>query len=417
MIKQVIVAVGCSLCILKNPGFSQGTAFTYQGQLAAAAAPANGSYDFTFALFAANAGGIATAGPVTNTAVAVTNGLFTTKIDFGPDVFTGSSNWLEIAVRANGGDSFTTLAPRQQLTPTPYALVANTAGNLSGPLSVSQLPPAVVTNNQPNVSFGNVTVSSISGNGAGLTNLPAAPKPANIIWVATSGRDFTSIQAAINSITNASASNPFLIKIAPGTFNEAISMQSWVSIEGSGQGTTTILANPTFEGATVSQPDSCELRNLTVAAVNSDYSVAYGIYAASGSPSIRNVTVSGSGTTIEAVYAQGASPVLNGVTITVAGTGSFSTGIHTFSSGTATLIGCTINVNGAITSLARGAFTYGGGGMVLKNCTVSCNGDSLSSENAGVMKAVACQLTGTIDVSSGGVLTKLQCYDANLNPL
>ena len=200
-------------------------------------------------------------------------------------------------------------------------------------------------------------------------------------------------------------------------YNGAITLKSWVSIEGSGEGTTRIHGDIGSQGAVVSLPDKTELRNLTVEVNNTDYSVAYGIYPSAGAPVIRSVTVVGTGTTIEAIYAQGASPVLRQVTINVSGTGSFSTGIHTFSSGTATLTDCTINVNGAVTSIARGAFTYVSGGMVLKNCIISCNGYSISSENSGVMKAVQCQLTGAIDVSSGGFLTKLQCYDANLNPL
>ena len=84
---------------------AQGTAFTYQGRLNSGGAPASGSYDLTFSLFSTNASGVAIAGPVTNSATAVTNGLFTTTIDFGAGVFTGTSNWLEIAVRTNGGAS------------------------------------------------------------------------------------------------------------------------------------------------------------------------------------------------------------------------------------------------------------------------------------------------------------------------
>src|SRR5579864_2671646 len=93
------------LLVLAAPGFltlvdsaaAQGTAFTYQGRLNSGASPANGNYDLSFALFTSSAGGVAIAGPVTNTAVGVTNGLFTTTVDFG-DVFSGASNWLEIAV-------------------------------------------------------------------------------------------------------------------------------------------------------------------------------------------------------------------------------------------------------------------------------------------------------------------------------
>ena len=107
---------------------AQGTAFTYQGRLNNNANPASGAYDLKFTLFNTNVTGVAYAGPVTNSAIAVSNGLFTTVIDFGTGVFTGGSNWLEIAVRPNGNGTFNTLTPRQQLTPAPYAI---TAGNLA----------------------------------------------------------------------------------------------------------------------------------------------------------------------------------------------------------------------------------------------------------------------------------------------
>lgn len=109
-------------------GFAQGTAFTYQGRLNASGNPAKGNYDLQFTLFNTNTTGFAIAGPVTNSAVVATNGLFTTTIDFGAGVFTGGSNWLEIAVRTNGAGAFSALTPRQPLTPTPYAI---TAGNLA----------------------------------------------------------------------------------------------------------------------------------------------------------------------------------------------------------------------------------------------------------------------------------------------
>ena len=144
---------------------AQGTAFTYQGRLNASGAPANGSYDIAFTLYATNTSGVAIAGPVTNTAVGVTNGLFTTTVDFG-DAFTGASNWLEIAVSTNAANNFTTLAPRQQLTPVPYAI---TAANVSGTISAAQLPAAVVTNGASGVSFS----GTFTGNGTGLTTVTA----------------------------------------------------------------------------------------------------------------------------------------------------------------------------------------------------------------------------------------------------
>jgi trimeric autotransporter adhesin len=144
---------------------AQGTAFTYQGRLNDGANPASGQYDLVFTLFATDSSGDAVAGPVTNAAVAVSNGLFTTAVDFG-NVFTGASNWLEITVSPGGSNTFTTLVPRQQLTPVPYALVA---ANVSGPIAASALPDVVVTNNANGLTLG----GAFSGDGSGLSSVNA----------------------------------------------------------------------------------------------------------------------------------------------------------------------------------------------------------------------------------------------------
>src|ERR1700722_2562628 len=112
--------------------FAQGTAFTYQGVLSIGGSPATGSYDFSFALFnnnGTNTGQVG--GTLTNPGVMVTNGIFTTTLDFG-SVFTGNSLWLAINVRSNGGGNFTPLLPLQALTPVPSAIYANTSSNGSG---------------------------------------------------------------------------------------------------------------------------------------------------------------------------------------------------------------------------------------------------------------------------------------------
>jgi hypothetical protein len=149
--------------------FAQGSAFTYQGALTTSNGPANGTYNFTFTLFNISSGGFGYAGPVTNNAVTVTNGLFTTIVDFGPGAFTGGSNWLEIAVETNGGSSFTNLSPRQQLTPVPYAIFAETASNLLGMVAASQMPTNVVTNGEMTVTLGGV----FSGTGTSLLTVPS----------------------------------------------------------------------------------------------------------------------------------------------------------------------------------------------------------------------------------------------------
>jgi hypothetical protein len=124
-------------CLLTAPTAirAQGTAFTYQGQLQSGASPATGLYDMTFALFNANSGGAQVGPTITDLAVPVTNGLFMVILDFG-SVYNGTTYWLQIGVRTNGALLYNPLSPRQQLTPTPYAI---TAENIDGPVAVTQL--------------------------------------------------------------------------------------------------------------------------------------------------------------------------------------------------------------------------------------------------------------------------------------
>lgn len=178
------------LCLPFRSALAQGTTFTYQGRLMLAGSPANGSYDLQFSLFTTNITGVPIAGPVTNTAIAVTNGLFTTMVNFGAGVFIGSSNWLQIAVSTNAANVFNNLSPRQQLTPVPYAIYAPNAGSAStagsagiaaavdpGSITAAMLAPDAVT--MLGTPYGgptnavNVSSNGLVGIGTG-TGTPAA---------------------------------------------------------------------------------------------------------------------------------------------------------------------------------------------------------------------------------------------------
>jgi len=156
--------------------FAQGTAFTYQGRLNAGGSPASGLYDFRFRLDADPAGNTILATVVTN-AVGVTNGLFLTTIDFGPGFYNGSNYWLEVDVKTNLAGGYTQLNPFQPLTPTPYAVFAITASNVSGTISAQQLsgmvPSANFTGTYGNALTFNNTGNSFTGNGSGLTGVSA----------------------------------------------------------------------------------------------------------------------------------------------------------------------------------------------------------------------------------------------------
>ena len=79
------------------------------------------SFVFAFRVFDAASGGNRVSVPLTPT-VPITNGLFTTVLDFGPNVFTGEPRWLDMRVHCPvGPGAFTALNPRQALTAVPYA--------------------------------------------------------------------------------------------------------------------------------------------------------------------------------------------------------------------------------------------------------------------------------------------------------
>lgn len=132
-----------------------GTAFTYQGELEVAGAPANGAFDFEFALYDAAEGGTQIATVLRGDA-AVQRGLFAVELDFTDAPFAAAQEFfLEVRVRA-GADSgaYTALGPRQKITPAPYALNARTVQ--AGAVATTQLGDLAVTG----AKIANATISA-----------------------------------------------------------------------------------------------------------------------------------------------------------------------------------------------------------------------------------------------------------------
>jgi hypothetical protein len=141
---------------------AQSTAFTYQGELAVADAPASGLFDLRFRVFNAPAGGAEVGSPSCFDDVPVTNGLFAVTLDPasllpGP-LYRGDTDlWLEIQVRTGAGftcaslASFQTLAPRQPLSRAPFANHAHSANTLVAPDGVPN--PAVYVSNAGSVGI------------------------------------------------------------------------------------------------------------------------------------------------------------------------------------------------------------------------------------------------------------------------
>lgn len=176
--------------------FAQGTAFTYNGRLNNNGAPVNGAYDMRFTIYDAIDGNNVIAGPLSVSPVAVANGLFTVRIDFGAGVFTGPPRWLNVEVQPTGGGGFVPLTPRQEVTSSPYSIRAATAGSVAdSSVAANQLntggvvptPGQFLSYNggnlfwtDPGVAAGNIwsrngTSAYYTGGGVGIgTNTPEA---------------------------------------------------------------------------------------------------------------------------------------------------------------------------------------------------------------------------------------------------
>ena len=138
----------------------------------------------------------------------------------------------------------------------------------------------------------------------------------NIIWVAKSGAMYSSIQAAINAAAgSASFGNPFLVKIAPGVYNEQVTLADFVDVEGSGANMTQISYNGA--GGTVKTGAQSEMRNLTVLnTFNGSNPGANAVFqtgnTVAGSTKLRNVTLVADGPTDNlAVYVSGGTLAIN----------------------------------------------------------------------------------------------------------
>ena len=95
----------------------------------------------------------------------------------------GSARWLEISVRAAGGGEFTTLTPRQPLTPSPYALYAPNAG------AAATAATATTANSATTVAAGGVANAGLQADAVTTDKIAngtiiAADVAANTFWKA-----------------------------------------------------------------------------------------------------------------------------------------------------------------------------------------------------------------------------------------
>ncbi len=226
------------------------TTINYQGHLTDESGnPVDEATKLKFDLFDSELGGSAI-WTETHDSVDVRNGYFAVQLGtnnpFSADDFiipAGKSTlYLQVSIvdPSNG----TVSLPRQPLASVPYAFQADYAagapwGGLTG------VPPGFA-DNIDDIDYGNVVV------------------------VAKSGGPFTSIQAAIDSINDASAENRYLVWVAPGTYTEQVKLKPGIHLVGAGKWLTFIESAVGNEDiyppteATLHLDDYTDVRDLTV---------------------------------------------------------------------------------------------------------------------------------------------------------
>jgi hypothetical protein len=371
---------------------------TYQGYLTDGDGdPIDGDVNLQFGIYAAETGGSPVWEELHND-VAVTDGYFSVLLGattpLNASAFTGGERWLQVSV--NTGDGFTDL-DRQRIAAVPYALQAEEANTVPW-LGVTGKPstytPSTHTHLWADVT-GEPSYTTRWPNWGEVTSKPSTFTPsththprgdltavpsgfadgtddgaqyAGVVVVAKSGGDYTSIQSAINNITDASASNSYLVWVAPGIYNETVTMKSYVHLQGTGQGVTIITSAASHASfpteATLKLASYANLRDLTVSnSGTGGHNVALLALDGVTETLVADVTAraQGSGTNNYGVYltGSGTSVTLQDVT-SVAENGIEVSGLYNIGGAAVTVYGGSFTGRGAAYT---GAEVYGACGI------------------------------------------------------
>ena len=239
----------------------------------------------------------------------------------------------------------------------------------------------------------NATTLQIAGDSIDVTadQINKGVYAQQVVTVAKAGKDYTSIQSAINSITDAASDKIYTVLVYPGEYDEEITLKNYVNIVAVDPFSTYILRQVKDNGVAV----HC---NLKINIDNQQTDATHGLYlsAASVVNVVGDITggagTGGTGTGGRGIYNNSTETVIVNGNVT-GGVGFYGHGIYNNSTGT-------VIVNGNVT----GVGVYGHGihnnstGTVIVNGNVTGVGDN----GHGIHNAY----TGTVIVNgnvTGGV--------------
>jgi pectin methylesterase-like acyl-CoA thioesterase len=111
--------------------------------------------------------------------------------------------------------------------------------------------------------------------------------------------EFTSIKSAIDSITDATSTNPYIVKVGPGVYTEdVITMKSWVSVVGHSDNST-VIQPITNTQTIITGAESSQLTNVTLTGASGISGRAVYHQGTVGAPFVlKNVTFGGNETQV-----------------------------------------------------------------------------------------------------------------------
>ena len=429
------------------------TVVSYQGQVIVSGAAYSGAGYFKFAIvdqaeaftYWSNDGSAAGGNPpAAAVPLSVTNGLFNVLLGdaalanmtaLPASVFSDTERYLRVWFSSDNL-AFTRLSPMRRIAAVPYALQAENAETLDGQLSsfyrnASNINAGVLSTRafsayddlREEEYLGDAAGDLARNNGTLQATLNAdlldgshasvfQQKYANVVVVAKSGGDYTTIGAALAAITGASATNRYLVWVAPGTYTETVTMKQYVDIQGAGELVTKITygGSAGFSTGTVIGADNAELRFLTVENTGGNtYAIA--IYNGSASPRLTHVAciASGGATTTYGVRNFTGSPVMTHVAVSVTTSGTLAYGVYNGTSSAPELTEVTVDVSGAGTHY--GIRTEISSNTTLRDVTVRVSG---GSDNRAVRNDSPVAMLNVVASASGGSSSNYGVYNTDV---
>jgi hypothetical protein len=414
-----------------NAPLAQGgapTVVSYQGEVRVGGTPYTGDGHFKFAVVNAagdtsywSNDGTSTSGgePTAGVGLVVSEGLFSVLLGdttlagmtqaLAADVFSQPDRYLRVWFGTSVGGPFSQLTPDTRIAAVPYALQAQEAADAD---TVDGEHASAFADAAHNHAPDDITPQ---GAGSGLDadtvdGLHASDLGAdyqNVVIVAKSGGDYTSVQAAIDSISDAAADNPYLVWVAPGVYSEMVTMKPYVHLQGAGQEATIITSTASSNAwpptpATLLLASDASLRDLTVG---------------NGGTGVRNVALmatAGMTRTLVAdvtARAQGGGTRNYAIFLLGSGTGVTLQQVTALAENGSALNSGLVNYSGAAAILRGGSFTALGGieargiGNADSDTMLEAEGVTALAENSSDYNTGLYNETGAAAALRGGVFT------------